>query len=113
MKCLPASKLPQANGIVIHDWHAEVLTLRAFNRFILDECRRLAKDGAAESEFLRRRTSEERLSASDGHYQPFAWKESLTLHMYCSEAPCTFYSSPYLSLYLILHSLLHYPPTPG
>ncbi|KAK3901193.1 hypothetical protein C8A05DRAFT_16591, partial [Staphylotrichum tortipilum] len=88
MKCLPASKLPQANGITLHDWHAEVLALRAFNRFILDECRRLAQDGGVESEFLRRRTPEELSSTQPWHRQPFAWREGLTLHMYCSEAPC-------------------------
>jgi tRNA-specific adenosine deaminase 1 len=91
MKCLPASKLPQANGVALHDWHAEILCIRAFNRFILDECRRLAQDGSAESEFLRRRTSEELPPAADTpwHRQPYAWREDLTLHMYCSEAPCT------------------------
>ncbi|KAK4042496.1 adenosine deaminase/editase [Parachaetomium inaequale] len=90
MKCLPASKLPQANGVALHDWHAEILAIRAFNRFILDECRRLAQDSSAESEFLRRRTSEELPPASDRpwHRQPCAWREDLTLHMYCSEAPC-------------------------
>ncbi|AEO65309.1 uncharacterized protein THITE_2112167 [Thermothielavioides terrestris NRRL 8126] len=93
MKCLPASKLAQANGVALHDWHAEVLAIRAFNRFLLDECRRLAQDSTYESEFLRRRTREE-LATNAGtltgpwHRQPFAWREELTLHMYCSEAPC-------------------------
>jgi tRNA-specific adenosine deaminase 1 len=99
MKCLPASKLTQANGVALHDWHAEVLTLRAFNRFLLDECRRLARDGTAQSEFLRRRTQPERSSQTDSadglwHAQPFAWREDLTLHMYCSEAPCMSESRP-------------------
>lgn len=94
MKCLPASKIPQANGVALHDWHAEVLVLRAFNRFLLDECRRLARDGAAESRYLRRRTAEELAFAADSasptcwNRQPFVWRENLTLHMYCSEAPC-------------------------
>lgn len=90
MKCLPVSKLPQANGVALHDWHAEVLAIRAFNRLILDECRRLAEDSSVESEFLRRRTQEELPATPDGpwHRQPFAWREELTLHMYCSEAPC-------------------------
>ncbi|KAL1840835.1 hypothetical protein VTJ49DRAFT_7678 [Mycothermus thermophilus] len=92
MKCLPAAKLSQANGVAIHDWHAEVLVIRAFNRFLLDECRRLVRDPAAESAFLRRRTAAE-LSPTTSppgswHRQPFAWREELTLHMYCSEAPC-------------------------
>ncbi|KAJ4304844.1 hypothetical protein N0V90_000372 [Kalmusia sp. IMI 367209] len=37
MKCLPSNKLPLANGNALHDWHAEVLALRALNRFLLDE----------------------------------------------------------------------------
>ncbi|KAK4236783.1 adenosine deaminase/editase [Achaetomium macrosporum] len=93
MKCLPASKLTQANGVALHDWHAEVLTLRAFNRFLLDECRHLAQDSTAQSDFLRRRMRAERSARSDStsplwHSQPFAWREDLTIHMYCSEAPC-------------------------
>ncbi|KAK4136990.1 hypothetical protein BT67DRAFT_374898 [Trichocladium antarcticum] len=94
MKCLPASKLPYANGVALHDWHAEVLALRAFNRFVLDECRRLAQDRTAGSDFLRRRTHEELSALSSNSHSPFwsgqsfAWREDRTLHMYCSEAPC-------------------------
>ena len=90
MKCLPASKICKANGVALHDWHAEVLALRAFNRFILDECRRLAQDDSAGSDYLQRRTKADLSFISP---QPFSWRESLTLHMYCSEAPC-----PYPSL---------------
>ncbi|KAK3330555.1 adenosine deaminase/editase [Apodospora peruviana] len=95
MKCLPASKLPQANGVAIHDWHAEVLAIRAFNYFILEECRRLSLNNKeASSEFLLRGTEEELASqqsqneATPWRGQPFAWREDVTLHMYCSEAPC-------------------------
>ncbi|KAK1833184.1 adenosine deaminase/editase [Podospora conica] len=80
MKCLPASKLPEANGIAIHDWHAEILAIRAFNLFILHECRRLAR--GEESEYLLRRPS------TPEQPQPFIWNPDFTLHMYCSEAPC-------------------------
>ena len=38
MKCLPANKLPVAHGNILHDWHAEVIAIRAFNRPLLDEC---------------------------------------------------------------------------
>lgn len=98
MKCLPASKIPQAQGNVLHDWHAEVLVIRAFNRFVLEECRTLALGGS--SKFIRWRTSEEIGSSNDTdvegergrrnkwHGQPFTWKEDIFLHMYCSEAPC-------------------------
>ncbi|RYO88956.1 hypothetical protein DL764_008646 [Monosporascus ibericus] len=101
MKCLPSAKLPQAQGNVLHDWHAEVLAIRAFNRFVLEECRQLALGGPeTSSPFLRRRTPDEmRASEStagdDGdtengwwHAQPFAWRDDVALHMYCSEAPC-------------------------
>ncbi|CAJ2504533.1 Uu.00g119270.m01.CDS01 [Anthostomella pinea] len=97
MKCLPSSKLSQAQGNVLHDWHAEVLAIRAFNRFVLDECKSLAQNDSQSSEFLRPRTKDE-LSSSprsgdgdgDGvwHGQPFTWREDVLLHMYCSEAPC-------------------------
>ncbi|KAK4232250.1 putative tRNA-specific adenosine deaminase [Podospora fimiseda] len=78
MKCLPASKLTEANGVVIHDWHAEILAIRSFNRFLLDECYRLAQDPNAESDYLYRNQSSSQ----------FHWRPELTLHMYCSEAPC-------------------------
>ena len=87
MKCLPASKISQASGVALHDWHAEVLALRAFNRFILDECRRLAQDDTAESDYLQRRPKADLSSVCP---QPFSWREFLTLHMYCSEAPCSY-----------------------
>ncbi|KAI1379991.1 adenosine deaminase/editase [Hypoxylon crocopeplum] len=114
MKCLPASKLPQAQGNVLHDWHAEVLAIRAFNRFVLDECHAVVNGPG--SEFLRWRTPEEiaagtytdscqsgegRDEVGNGeekggdrgkgelwHGQPFTWREDIRLHMYCSEAPC-------------------------
>ncbi|KAK3397857.1 adenosine deaminase/editase [Sordaria brevicollis] len=86
MKCLPASKLPQANGVAVHDWHAEILAIRAFNRFVLEECKRLAH--GSQSEFIYRRTAEQQETPEVWQGQPFAWREDVSLHMYCSEAPC-------------------------
>ncbi|KAI0883831.1 adenosine deaminase/editase [Annulohypoxylon maeteangense] len=94
MKCLPSSKVAQAQGNLLHDWHAEVLVIRAFNRFVLDECKILAQGGS--SKFLRRRTIGEIKNSQIGkiekdiswHGQSFTWKEDIFLHMYCSEAPC-------------------------
>ncbi|ROW10185.1 hypothetical protein VMCG_01870 [Cytospora schulzeri] len=80
MKCLPTSKLSSANGIILHDWHAEVLAMRALNHFVLQECRALAE--GKDSAYIRRKTDDEPGT------QPFAWREDVTLHMYCSEAPC-------------------------
>ncbi|KAI4738010.1 adenosine-deaminase domain-containing protein [Aureobasidium sp. EXF-12298] len=36
MKCLPRDKIQALDGNVVHDSHAEILALRAFNRFLLD-----------------------------------------------------------------------------
>ncbi|KAI1865147.1 hypothetical protein JX265_008194 [Neoarthrinium moseri] len=111
MKCLPHAKLPQARGNVLHDWHAEVLAIRSFNRFVLDEVRALSSGAVSSSPFLRRRRESELLATrptghgvEEGgqgleaqgkgeqrqlwHAQPFAWREDVKLHMYCSEAPC-------------------------
>lgn len=85
MKCLPQNKIAQAQGIVLHDWHAEVLALRSFNRFLLEECQALAMSQKTYSEIIRFRASDER---NDIHPQPFAIRDDISLHMYCSEAPC-------------------------
>ncbi|KAK0625630.1 tRNA-specific adenosine deaminase 1 [Lasiodiplodia hormozganensis] len=85
MKCLPASKVPSAHGVVLHDWHAEILALRAFNRFLVDECAALVSSGARVSDFVRRRDADE---ISRSVPQPFAVRSDVEIHMYCSEAPC-------------------------
>jgi tRNA-specific adenosine deaminase 1 len=101
MKCLPASKVGQAVGNVIHDWHAEVLAMRAFNHFAIEECRRILH--GEDSDLFRRRECEDAVlasaslasastststSASSWHGQPFGLREEVVLYMYCSEAPC-------------------------
>ena len=85
MKCLPASNVPSAHGVVLHDWHAEILALRAFNRFLVDECAALVSSGARVSDFVRRRDADE---ISRSVPQPFALRSDVEIHMYCSEAPC-------------------------
>jgi hypothetical protein len=91
MKCLPQNKISQAQGVVLHDWHAEVLVIRSFNRFLLDECHALAMSQKQSSEYVRLRSREER---TESHYQPFALNDDINLHMYCSEAPCKSLSTP-------------------
>jgi len=85
MKCLPSSKLPLTHGNVLHDWHAEIVAIRAFNRFLIEECADLAVSGLRSSAFLRHREQDE---ITGPEYQPFAIKESVKIYMYCSEAPC-------------------------
>jgi len=97
MKCLPQNKLGQAKGNVLHDWHAEVLAIRAFNRFLLDECADLARKGFKETDTgvwvrWRRRQKDNEQSVSshnkDVQQPPFELHDDVSIHMYCSEAPC-------------------------
>ena len=93
MKCLPASKIPLTQGIVLHDCHAEILALRAFNRFLIDECRRLANTGpGGHGMWLRwreeRKNGDGKELKQQQQQQPFALQDDVRIHMYCSEAPC-------------------------
>ncbi|KAJ9637212.1 hypothetical protein H2201_001609 [Coniosporium apollinis] len=85
MKCLPSSKLPLAHGNVLHDWHAEILAIRAFNSFLVKECANLLVDASSSTAFIRQRDEAEMSSTL---FQPFAIKDDVGIHMYCSEAPC-------------------------
>lgn len=85
MKCLPVSKIAQSNGVGIHDWHAEVLAIRAFNRFLVDECQNLL-NGEDESSILQRKRHKSNIHGAS--LQLFEIKHDIKLHMYCSEAPC-------------------------
>jgi len=84
VKCQPQSQILQAEGNIVHDCHAEVLALRAFNKHLLDELHRLAA-GSNSSPFIRSRTVEER---SDASPEPFSFEENVRIHMYSSDAPC-------------------------
>ena len=85
MKCLPAAKIPGTQGRILHDWHAEILALRAFNYFLLQECLSLLGYSEASSSII--------LQQSQGNLetepcQPFSIRKDVKIHMYSSEAPC-------------------------
>lgn len=87
MKCLPGSQsLLLDSGTVLHDWHAEILAIRAFNYFLLQECHQLASCANYTSPILRRRQARELSEVQNS--QPFSIREDLRILMYCSEAPC-------------------------
>ena len=87
MKCLPTSKIPLASGVVLHDWHAEILAVRTLNRFLLSECLTLLQSQKPSSKFIRFREPSE---ITESQFQPFALNDGIKLHMYCSEAPCMY-----------------------
>lgn len=104
-KCLPASQIPRCRGLVLHDCHSEILAIRAFNCWLLNEChsiltseRSSPKAWAAnppESPFIQR-TCEPRhtqQSTSPGEsfpeqWPPFEIHPDVKIYMYCTCAPC-------------------------
>jgi tRNA-specific adenosine deaminase 1 len=74
-----------ARGNILHDSHAEIVAIRAFNCFLLNECIRLARDTTCSSSYVQRRQSDEITETSP---QPFAIQRDVSIHMYGSEAPC-------------------------
>ncbi|GIK02447.1 hypothetical protein Aspvir_006502 [Aspergillus viridinutans] len=104
-KCLPASQVSKGRGLVLHDWHAEVLALRSFNYWLLSECHSLLAQeqharslsstgtpGAASSPFIRRRIPFETPSAAQSEpnpaWPPFELQPDIKIYMYCTCAPC-------------------------
>lgn len=62
--------------------------MRAFNHFLLQECKGILTS-AVNSSYLRLRTiTDANLIAPGRTPPPFVWRDDVTLHMYCSEAPC-------------------------
>ncbi|OQO00800.1 hypothetical protein B0A48_13487 [Cryoendolithus antarcticus] len=107
MRCLPQSKLAQAKGNVLHDWHAEILAIRGFNRWVLEECLELAKAGKetqsgewvawrspitlqARSEDAKDERVNDTKAATntDTMTPPFTFCPEISIHMYVSQAPC-------------------------
>ncbi|KAK4900978.1 hypothetical protein LTR27_002161 [Elasticomyces elasticus] len=118
MKCLPHAKLPLAHGNVLHDWHAEILAIRAFNRWLLDECDELVRKGKeSESRWVAWRqefdgeksrsaqatavehplepdaakhqcSDTDRDAGEDWQGQPFSLQDDVRIHLYVSDAPC-------------------------
>lgn len=96
MKCLPRHKVTSAIGNVLHDSHAEVLALRSFNRFLLEECLSLTNNGASLTSIVALPCVISHTLSDNGSISatplrndyPFRIRDGLKLHMYCSEAPC-------------------------
>ncbi|KAJ5818144.1 hypothetical protein N7474_003735 [Penicillium riverlandense] len=99
-KCLPASLIPKCRGLVLHDFHAEILALRAFNYWLLTECRSVLIQEEHEtskhhpnanmmmsgSPFIRRRENDEHDHGIK--WPPFEIQPDVKVYMYCTCAPC-------------------------
>lgn len=88
MKCLPQAKIGSCNGNVLHDCHAEVLAVRAFNRYLLEQCAELGSVSYERSRTTIESSIAEWSEKEIHGLQPFKIKDDCKIHMYCSEAPC-------------------------
>ncbi|KAL4875995.1 adenosine deaminase/editase, partial [Aspergillus karnatakaensis] len=101
-KCLPASQITHCNGLVLHDSHAEILAMRAFNFWLLSECHSYlsreqespdsssasARDtDQSVSQYIRRRKRLQ-ISGKEGPEPPFELRPDIAIYMYCTCAPC-------------------------
>lgn len=80
VKSLPEKVRTYSQGLMVHDMHAEILCIRSFNRFLMEEC---LKDG-------------EMVVRTDT--QKFKFKDDIKLALFISEPPCGDASMNYLIL---------------
>lgn len=83
-KCLPSTALSRCEGAVLHDSHAEILALRGFNRWLLQELAYQLDHPKYSSPYVQ-------LREGVGHdtLQPaFCLKDDLAFHFFTTEAPC-------------------------
>lgn len=86
VKALPDKSRAYSNGLLVHDMHAEVLAIRLFNWFLLDEAVRMHNE-QYQSEVVEK-------ADKDGH---FRIKKDIALALYISEPPCGDASMSHLS----------------
>ncbi|KAJ5514237.1 hypothetical protein N7463_003789 [Penicillium fimorum] len=102
-KCLSASHIPRCRGLVLHDCHAEILAIRAFNYWLLTECNSVlsrekqvpndhdTSTKVSVSPFIQRRRIEDdadSICKSPTEWPPFELQPDINLYMYCTCAPC-------------------------
>lgn len=86
VKALPDKTRTYSHGLMVHDMHAEILSLRLFNWYLLDECTKLRSNPSDKSSIL---------LESEGDY--FKLKPGIKLALFISEPPCGDGSMQYLS----------------
>ncbi|KAJ6119529.1 hypothetical protein N7523_003809 [Penicillium sp. IBT 18751x] len=106
-KCLSASQIPRCRGLVLHDCHAEILALRAFNYWLLTECHgfiteelkcknnadkppNFGNQSTPTSPFIRKRNQSDQdpASAPSIDWPRFELQPDVKIYLYCTCAPC-------------------------
>ncbi|SGZ53244.1 CIC11C00000002534 [Sungouiella intermedia] len=81
VKSMPDSVREYSDGWIVHDNHAEILCLRAFNWLLVDEAVRLSKKVGDKHELIL-------LCEDIDGKRPFRLKNDVSLALYISEPPC-------------------------
>lgn len=102
---MSASHIPRCRGLVLHDCHAEILAIRAFNYWLLTECNSVLSrekqlpnghdtpdnEKVSDSPFIQRRKTEEDedgIGTPPTEWPPFEIRPDIRIYMYCTCAPC-------------------------
>lgn len=102
---MSASHIPRCRGLVLHDCHAEILAIRAFNYWLLTECNSVQSrekqlpsghdtpdnEKVPDSPFIQRRKTEEDedgIGTPPTEWPPFEIRPDIKIYMYCTCAPC-------------------------
>lgn len=88
VKALPNKYREFSKGSMVHDLHAEILAIRLFNWFLLDECSKLKEDDKYHSKII---------DVSKGSEGKFKLKNGVKLALFVTEPPCGDASMSYLT----------------
>lgn len=87
VKALPDKVRQYSQGSMVHDMHAEILTLRLFNWYLLKEMSLLIENDQYSSQIIEKREDEAK----------FSLRENIKLALYISEPPCGDASMTYIA----------------
>ncbi|SCW02945.1 LAFE_0F17744g1_1 [Lachancea fermentati] len=79
VKATPDAELRRSNGRILHDCHAEILSLRAFNAVLLEHMYRIRTEGSSEFSDLLEESEDKKL---------FRIKKNYSFALYISKVPC-------------------------
>lgn len=86
VKTLPDSYRSYSNGLMVHDSHAEILSIRLFNWFLIDEVEKMANNNKYMSKIIEKNDD-----------SSFKIKTAIKLCLYVSEPPCGDSSMSYIA----------------
>ncbi|KAK9235359.1 adenosine deaminase/editase [Lipomyces kononenkoae] len=83
VKAMPDSTVATAGGHVLHDCHAEVLAIRAFNRYLINECEKLDDNERYFSLCVERNVCTRPLN-----FKRFRLRQNCEIYLLATEVPC-------------------------